>query len=148
MARFHPELRPLYEVRNSLGETRLTGLSIGPDSYNRCLLSMFQTVTGRNAPSNSQFIFGPARWMRGLIRPPVEIGICYIDWVSEEFAIADAIAGDERMIAAYLSGDVYLAFARDAGLVPADVRSILTRRFVRFARYFCWASAMEWGRTA
>ena len=120
MARFHPELRPLYEVRSSLGETRLTGLSIGPDGYNRCLLSMFQTVTGRNAPSNSQFIFGPARWMRGLIKPPAEIGICYVDWVSEEFAIAGTISGDERMIAAYLSGDVYLAFARDAGLVPAD----------------------------
>jgi hypothetical protein len=62
MARFHPELRPLYEVRSSLGEMRLTGLSIGPDDRNRCLLSIFQTVTGRNAPSNSAFIFGPARW--------------------------------------------------------------------------------------
>jgi hypothetical protein len=46
MCRFHPELRPLYEVRSSLGEMRLTGLSIGPDHRNRCLLSVFQTVTG------------------------------------------------------------------------------------------------------
>jgi hypothetical protein len=120
MARFHPELRPLYEVRSSLGETRLTGLSIGPDGHNRCLLSMFQTVTGRNAPSPSEFIFGPARWMRGLIKPASGYGLAYVDWAAQEIAIAAALSGDERMIAGYLSGDPYLAFARDAGLVPSD----------------------------
>ena len=120
MARFHPELRPLYEVRSSLGEMRLTGLSIGPDGFNRCLLSVFQTVTGRNAPSNSGFIFGPARWMRGLIKPPPGYGLAYVDWKSQEIAIAAALSGDDRLLAAYQSGDIYLAFARDAGLVPAD----------------------------
>jgi hypothetical protein len=100
MARFHPELRPLYEVRSSLGETRLTGLSIGPDGHNRCLLSIFGTITGRNTPSPSQFIFGPARWMRGLIKPPSGYGICYVDWSSQEIAISGALSGDERMIAA------------------------------------------------
>jgi hypothetical protein len=89
MARFHPELRPLYEVRASLGETRLTGLGIGPDARNRCLLSMFQTVTGRNAPSASRFIFGPARWMRGLIKSSTH-GLAYLDWQSQEFLIAGA----------------------------------------------------------
>jgi DNA polymerase I-like protein with 3'-5' exonuclease and polymerase domains len=120
MARFRPELRPLYEVRSSLGEMRLTGLSIGPDGFNRCLLSVFQTVTSRNAPSNSAFIFGPARWMRGLIKPPPGYGLAYMDWKSQEIAIAAAVSGDERLLAAYQSGDIYLAFARDAGLVPAD----------------------------
>ena len=120
MCRFHPELRPLYEVRSSLGEMRLTGLSIGPDHRNRCLLSVFQTVTGRNAPSNSQFIFGPARWMRGLIKPEPGTALAYCDWRSQEIAVAAALSGDERMAAAYWSGDIYMAFARDAGLVPPD----------------------------
>jgi DNA polymerase I len=120
MARFHPELRPLYEVRSSLGEMRLTGLAIGPDGRNRCLLSVFQTVTGRNAPSNSAFIFGPARWMRGLIKPPPGYAIVYADWSSQEIAIAAALSGDDRLLEAYQSRDVYMAFARDAGLVPAD----------------------------
>jgi DNA polymerase I-like protein with 3'-5' exonuclease and polymerase domains len=120
MARFHPELRPLYEVRSSLGKMRLTGLGVGPDGRNRCLLSVFQTVTGRNAPSNSAFIFGPARWMRGLIKPPAGYGLAYVDWRSQEIAIAAALSGDEKLLAAYQSGDIYLAFARDAGLVPAD----------------------------
>jgi DNA polymerase I len=120
MARFRPELRPLYEVRSSLGEMRLTGLAIGPDGRNRCLLSVFQTVTGRNAPSNSAFIFGPARWMRGLIKPPPGYAIVYADWSSQEIAIAAALSGDDRLLEAYQSRDVYMAFARDAGLVPAD----------------------------
>ena len=120
MARFHPELRPLYEVRQSLGEMRLTGLAIGDDARNRSLLSVFQTVTGRNAPSNSTFIFGPARWLRGLIKPPSGFALAYVDWRSQEIAVAAAISGDERLLAAYQGDDVYMAFARDAGLVPTD----------------------------
>ena len=117
MARFHPELRPLYEVRSSLGELRLTGLSVGPDGRNRCMLSIFQTVTGRNAPSNSAFIFGPARWMRSLIKPQPGLAIAHVDWKTQEIAIAAALSGDEKLLAAYLSGDVYAAFAYDAGIM-------------------------------
>jgi hypothetical protein len=129
MARFHPELRPLYEVRSSLGELRLTGLSIGPDGRNRCMLSIFQTVTGRNAPSNSAFIYGPARWMRSLIVPRPGFALASIDWKTQEIAIAAALSGDEKLLAAYRSGDVYIAFARDAGImapcvVDREVRQI------------------------
>jgi hypothetical protein len=118
MARFHPELRPLYEIRSSLGKLRLTGLSIGSDGRNRCMLSIFQTVTGRNAPSNSAFIYGPARWMRSLIVPRPGFALASIDWRTQEVAIAAALSGDEKLLAAYLSGDVYAAFAWDAGIMP------------------------------
>jgi DNA polymerase-1 len=118
MCRFHPELRPLYEVRTSLGKMRLTGLAIGPDGRNRCLLSVFQAVTGRNQPSNSKFIFGPSRWMRGLIKPPPGLAVAYCDWKSQEIAVAAVLSGDEKLLRAYLSGDVYMAFAIDAGLAP------------------------------
>ena len=118
MARFHPELRPLYEIRSSLGKLRLTGLGIGPDGRNRCMLSIFQTVTGRNAPSNSTFIFGPARWMRSLIVPRPGFALASVDWRTQEIAIAAALSGDEKLLAAYLCGDVYAAFAWDAGLMP------------------------------
>jgi DNA polymerase I len=120
MCRFHPELRPLYETRESLGKTRLTGISIGSDGRNRCLLSVFQSATGRNQPSNSKFIFGPAKWMRGLIQPPSGYGLAYVDWQAQEVAIAAALSEDERMIEAYLSGDVHFAFAKAAGLAPPD----------------------------
>ena len=77
-------------------------------------------VTSRNQPSNTKFIFGPARWMRGLIKPPEGCGLAYIDFASQEIGIAAALSGDERMADVYREGDPYLAFAKAAQLVPAD----------------------------
>jgi DNA polymerase I-like protein with 3'-5' exonuclease and polymerase domains len=58
--------------------------------------------------------------MRGLIRPPEGYGLAYIDFSSQEIAIAAALSGDERMMRGYAEGDPYLAFAKDARLAPAD----------------------------
>jgi DNA polymerase-1 len=119
-ARRWPMLAPLRELRASLGALRLTGLEVGADDRNRCLLSPFRSVTGRNQPSTNKFVFGPAKWMRALIRPPVGWGLAYVDFSAQEIGIAAALAGDERMVRAYVSGDPYLAFAKDAGLAPSD----------------------------
>jgi DNA polymerase I-like protein with 3'-5' exonuclease and polymerase domains len=59
-------------------------------------------------------------WIRGLIQPPPGHAIAYIDWSQQEFGIAAALSGDTAMQAAYQSGDPYLAFAKQAGGVPAD----------------------------
>jgi DNA polymerase I-like protein with 3'-5' exonuclease and polymerase domains len=58
--------------------------------------------------------------MRGLIRPAEGWGLAYVDFSSQEIAIAAAFSGDERMMAGYAAGDPYLAFAKAARLVPAD----------------------------
>jgi len=118
-ARAHPEAAPLRELRSTLSELRLNDLAVGRDGRNRCLLSAFQARTGRNQPSNSKYIFGPSVWLRGLIKPPPGHGVAYIDWSQQEFGIAAALSGDTNMIAAYQSGDPYLAFAKQAGAVPA-----------------------------
>jgi hypothetical protein len=120
MARSYPAISPLRELRHTLSELRLEDLAVGSDHRNRCLLSPFQARTGRNAPSNTKFIFGPSVWMRGVIRPPPGYGLAYIDWEQQEFGIAAALSGDEAMMAAYRSGDPYLEFARQARAVPAD----------------------------
>jgi DNA polymerase I len=119
-AKYCPDVQPLYELRTTLNGLRLTSLEIGHDDRNRCLLSPFSAVTGRNQPKNSKFIFGPARWMRGLIRPTEGYGLAYIDFTSQEIGIAAALSGDERMAEGYRTGDPYLAFAKDAKLVPLD----------------------------
>jgi hypothetical protein len=119
-ARSYPEVAPLRELRGALSELQLNDLAVGRDGRNRCLLSAFQARTGRNQPSNSRFIFGPSVWLRGLIRPPAAHGVAYIDWSQQEFGIAAALSGDENMLAAYKSGDPYLALAKQAGAVPAD----------------------------
>ena len=103
-ARRWPELQPLYELRTTLSGMRLTGLTVGADGRNRCLLSPFKAVTGRNQPSNSRFIFGPARWMRGLIRPPEGYGLAYVDFASQEIGIAAGLSRDERMVEGYSDG--------------------------------------------
>jgi len=120
MARAHPEVAPLRELRVALSQMRLSELAVGQDGRNRCLLSAFRARTGRNQPSNSQFIFGPAVWLRGLIRPEPGYGLAYIDWSQQEYGIAAALSGDPLMMNAYLSGDPYLAFAKQAGAVPTD----------------------------
>jgi DNA polymerase family A len=119
-ARSHPQLRPLYELRSTLSRLRLSDIPVGADDRARCLLSAFQAVTGRNQPSSSKFVFGPARWMRGLVREREGRAVSYVDWSTQEIAIAAGLSGDERMAEDYTSGDVYLAFAKANHLVPDD----------------------------
>ena len=119
MARTHLRVAPIRELRSALSEMRLASLQVGDDGRNRCLLSPFRARTGRNQPSNSKFIFGPSVWLRGLIRPRPGWGLAYVDWSQQEFGIAAALSGDPAMKEAYRSGDPYLAFAIQAGAVPA-----------------------------
>lgn len=120
MAKNHPIIAPLQELRVSLSQMRLNDLPIGEDGRNRTMLSAFRATTGRNQPSNSKFIFGPAVWLRGLIRPAPGYGVAYIDYSQQEFGIAAALSGDELMMEAYNSGDPYLEFAKQAGAVPLE----------------------------
>jgi DNA polymerase family A len=115
-----PRIAPLRELRSSLSQMRLATLAIGSDGRNRALLSPFSTVTGRNAPSSTKFIFGNSVWLRCLIKPEPCSAIAYLDWSSQEFGIAAMLSGDSAMQAAYLSGDPYLAFAKQCGAVPPD----------------------------
>lgn len=116
----YPQLRALKQLRQAMGQLRLSELAVGADERNRAMLSMFRAKTGRNQPSNSKFVFGLSAWLRGLIQPKPGFGLAAIDWSQQEFGIAAALSGDQRMMDAYISGDPYLAFAKQAGAVPAD----------------------------
>jgi DNA polymerase I len=120
MAKAHPAISPLRELRSSLAELRLNDLAVGRDGHNRTILSAFQARTGRNQPSSSRYIFGPSVWIRSLIKPPPGAAVAYIDYEQQEFAIAAKLSGDPNMLAAYASGDPYLAFAKQAGAIPPD----------------------------
>jgi DNA polymerase-1 len=120
MARTYPQIAPIKELRHSLSQLRLSGLTVGRDGRNRTSVSPFRATTGRNQPSNAEFIFGPSCWLRGLIKPPPDHCIVYLDWSQQEFGIAAALSNDKRMKDAYLSGDPYLAFAKQAGAAPPE----------------------------
>src|SRR5262249_22497069 len=119
MAGAYPALAPLHELRCTLAQMRDWRLPVGPDGRNRCLLSPFGAKTGRNTPGASEFIFALASWLRSLVLPEPGAALAYLDYEQQEFGIAAALSGDRNMMDAYRSGDPYLAFARQAGAVPA-----------------------------
>jgi DNA polymerase-1 len=117
-SRVFPKLRNLHELRATMARLRLSDLSVGPDGRCRTMLSAFRARTGRNQPSTSRFIFGPARWIRHLIKPAAGRAIAYVDWSSQELAVAGALSGDPLLWEAYEGGDPYIAFAIQAGIAP------------------------------
>ncbi len=120
MAVAYPEVRPMAALQASLSQLRQFRLAVGSDGRNRCPLRPFSSKTGRNQPSTNQFIFGPAVWLRGLIKPLEDMAVAYVDYEQQEFGIAAALSQDQAMMDAYASGDPYLTLAKQARAVPAD----------------------------
>ena len=87
-------------------------LAINGDAHNRTMLSPFKSLTGRNQPSNSKFVFGPTCWVRSLIQPAPGKAIAYIDWASQELAISAALSRDRNLMDVYSAGDPYMKFRR------------------------------------
>ena len=131
MVNSYPQLQGLKDLRYILGQLRLSDIPVGSDGRNRCLLSPFGTKTGRNAPSTSKFMFGPAVWLRSLIKPEKGKVLAYIDYSQQEFCAAAALSEDPEMKAAYSTGDPYLAFAKQAGAVSLEA----TKSTHKAARY-------------
>lgn len=120
MSRIYPQLENLRGLRHILGKLRLSELPVGVDGRNRCMLSPFSSLTGRNYPSTNKFLFANAKWLRSLLKPETGKVIAYIDFEQQEFGIVAYLSNDPNMIKAYESGDPYLAFAKIAGAVPED----------------------------
>src|SRR3989454_3253475 len=60
MATLHPELEQLRQVRNLLQKLRTFKIGVGKDGRSRYPIMPFSTITGRNAPPASKFVFGPS----------------------------------------------------------------------------------------
>ena len=113
-------IAPLRELRHALSKLRLNSLAVGEDGRNRTLISPFSSKTSRNQPSSAKFIFGPAVWLRSLIKPVSGRAVAYLDWKSQEIAVAAALSGDDNLWNDYETGDPYLAFAKQARMVPPN----------------------------
>jgi hypothetical protein len=120
MARLHPELEPLRQLKYCRDQLKLRELRVSRDGWNRYWLNPFGSRTSRNQPSNAHSVFGPAVWTRDfLIQPKPGSGIVSLDWVGQEFGIMAALSNDLAMQKAYISGDIYLTFGKQAGILPA-----------------------------
>jgi DNA polymerase I len=109
-----PGIEGLHALRDSLRVIAGAKLPIGRDHRNRPRLFPFGTATGRNAHAKS--LYNSHAGMRSFMAfPPDRIGV-YLDWRTQEVAIAAALSNDPALLDAYRGGDVYHAFARDSGL--------------------------------
>lgn len=134
----YPQLAPLKDLRYALSQLKLNNLQVGGDGRNRCLLSPFRAKTGRNQPSSAKYIFGPATWIRFLIKPTEGNALAYIDYSQQEIAIAAQLSQDKNLLQTYSTGDPYLAFAKRIGAIPPEgnkqthgvVRDLFKRLFL------------------
>ena len=117
----YPFIGPLRELRYSLSALRLNDLTVGSDGRNRTLLGPYGTKTARNAPSNSKFVFGPAKWIRFMIMPPPDCVLIHRDFCQQEVRIAAVVSGDMTLLEACESGDVYLGIARQLGFISESM---------------------------
>ncbi|MCH7226867.1 DNA polymerase [Haloferula sp. A504] len=108
----------VYELVRSIAEGAVDGLKLGRDGRLYAAPKPFMTISGRSAPSTSEFLFLGPKWLRSLLQPPENKSLLQFDWSNQEYAIAAALSQDPAMMAAYSAGDPYLAFAKVAGAVP------------------------------
>src|SRR5262249_31810440 len=117
MAGLYPQIETLRELRYSLSKLRFNSLEVGRDGRNRTPLWPYGTKTARNAPGNSRFVFGPAKWIRFLISPPPGRALIHRDYKQQEVRIAAVVSGDMALLQACESGDVYMGVAQQLGFV-------------------------------
>jgi DNA polymerase I len=109
-----PGIEGLHALRDSVNFIAKARLPIGRDGRNRPSLFPFRTATGRNAHARSPYNCHAG--LRGfIVFPPDAIGV-YLDWRTQEVAVAAAHSGDATLKRAYREGDVYYALARMCGL--------------------------------
>ena len=91
---------------------------LGSDGRVRTYLNPYGAQSSRSQAGSTGFIFLKPAFQRTLVQPPKGKCIGDCDWSSEEFLLAALMSGDRKMIEAYKSGDVYLAFGKDIGFIP------------------------------
>jgi DNA polymerase I len=119
-----PEIEKVFEIKRMLSQTTLGGYSIGENGRSITNLRPFSTSSYRCAPGGSTFPFNASGWARTFITPPPGSYLAYIDYSSQEPAIQGYLSGDQNLIDAYKSGDIYIHTAKLAGAVPADATKI------------------------
>ena len=93
---------------------------VGSDGRARPYFGIYGAQSSRSQPGSAGFIPLKAHWMRNFLEAPSGKAYCEFDFSSEEFLIAAILSQDFGMMEAYTSGDVYLAFGKSIGLIPAD----------------------------
>jgi hypothetical protein len=112
----YPQIERLRQVRAVIAQLNEPSFEVtnGRNFYD---ILPFKAETSRNSTKNC--LFQASRWVRGLIQPPDEDTVLvYADYEQEEFLIGGALAGDREAVRVYETGDAYVAYGIQAGLIP------------------------------
>lgn len=93
---------------------------LGSDDRVRTYLNPYGAQSSRTQPASTGFVFLKPASQRSLVQAKKGKAIGDLDYSSEEFLLGALMSGDRKMIEAYRSGDVYLAFGKDIGYIPKD----------------------------
>ena len=88
---------------------------VGPDGRNRCSLRPFKARSSRSQPETSQNIPNATKALRSLLAPHAGEVLMHRDWSNAEYAIAAALAADNKRWDHYMHRDAYLVKAADFG---------------------------------
>ena len=120
---FGEDYRQLNKLLKQLGSVAKAKDNPFDDYYDGCLhydsLNPYGTITSRCAPSTKRFLFGWHKSLYGLLEPPPGKWLVELDFGSEETFCQCAICHDAVYNKIYNSKDIYLAFARQMGLIPS-----------------------------
>ncbi len=94
--------------------------TIGSDGYSRPYTNHYGAQSSRSQPKSTGFLFLKSAWMRVLCQPPKGYTIGAIDYASQEFLIGGIQAQDRKMIEAYATGDVYLAYGKEIKVISEN----------------------------
>ena len=107
-------------LENNTRRTRKFWEYVGSDKICRPYMNIYGSQTSRTQPKANGFLALKSAWMRALITPPLGYAMVSMDYKSEEFLISAINALDGKMIEAYESGDQYLWFGKQSGVIPKD----------------------------
>ena len=105
-------------IRTFQNMTKLTSYSPGADGRVRTNFNMFGTVTSRATPSSAKYPFSASKWARNFIKPSYGNYLAYIDYASQEPGVMGYLSGDQKLIEAYQSGDIYIHTMKLFKMVP------------------------------
>ena len=113
----HPLIKEFRQLNKLLNTTKLSFYKIGHDARVRADLNMFGTITSRCTPSSSKYPLSASKWARNFIKPPWGTDLYYLDYKAQEPGIMAYLSGDQNLLEAYNSHDIYITTAQKLGII-------------------------------
>ena len=113
----HPLIKEFRQLNKLLNTTKLSFYQVGHDARVRAELNMFGTITSRCTPSSSKYPLSASKWARNFIKPPWGTDLYYLDYKAQEPGIMAYLSGDQNLLEAYNSHDIYITTAQKLGII-------------------------------